>query len=101
MRTLDLAVNKIKDLKFISGLKAKYLKYLYLDNNSFNDIYPILSSELPHLEVISLNKNNFECEENKLIPGFDDLEKKKPENGNDFTIQWKEPINYDKEHNFK
>lgn len=23
--------------------------------------------------------------------------KKKPENGNDFTIQWKEPINYDKE----
>ena len=97
LRTLDLAVNKIKDLKFISGLKAKYLKYLYLDNNSFNDIYPILSSELPHLEVISLNKNNFECEENKLIPGFDDLEKKKPENGNDFTIQWKEPINYDKE----
>jgi len=91
LRTLDLAVNKIKDLKFLSCLKAKYLKYLYLDNNSFNDIYPILSSELSHLEVISLNKNNFEGEENKLIPGYIDLKKKKPENGNEFTIQMKEP----------
>ena len=40
---LDLAVNKIKESKFLADIKAPKLEELYLDNNCFKDFYPILN----------------------------------------------------------
>ena len=39
LEVLDLAVNYIKDLTFLLDIKAKNLKYLYLDNNNFEEIH--------------------------------------------------------------
>ena len=57
LEILDLTANEITNLKFLSDMKAKYLKYLYLDNNNFNDIYPLFNSNFPNLELLSLNRN--------------------------------------------
>jgi len=60
LEVLDLAVNYIENLEFLSNMKSKNLKYLYLDNNNYNDISPILNANLPKLEVLSLNEDNLD-----------------------------------------
>jgi len=60
LEVLDLAVNYIDNLEFLSNMKSKNLKYLYLDNNNYNDISPILNANLPKLEVLSLNEDNLD-----------------------------------------
>ena len=42
LEVLDLSVNEITNLNFLLDMKAENLKYLYLDNNQFKDIYPLL-----------------------------------------------------------
>jgi Leucine-rich repeat (LRR) protein len=97
--TLDLAVNEITNLNFLLGMKAKNLKYLYLDNNYFNDIYPLLIAKFPNLETLSLNKNNFDPELLSKSPGYSELYCKENEEGKQIYIQLEEEKKRNKELN--
>jgi len=61
LEELDLSVNKITNLKFLKGMKAKNLKRLYLNNNYINDLTPLynIKEYFPCLECINLDHNNF------------------------------------------
>ena len=55
LETLDLSFNEITNLKFVSDMKAKDLKYLYLNNNPFNSVFPLFKVNFQNLKVVSLN----------------------------------------------
>ena len=67
LEELDLSFNNIKNMKFLKGMKAKDLKRLYLDNNYINDLSPLynIRKYFPHLEVITLENNNFYPDESE------------------------------------
>ena len=88
LEVLDLAVNDVKDLDFLSNIEFENLKYLYLDNNNYNDISPLLNSNLPNLEMISLN----EYDSNELDDEFIELKEKENRNGYKITIHLEKPI---------
>ena len=57
MKTLDLAVNEIKDSNFLTDIKADNLENLYLDNNYFKNFYSILNVDINEiLDSKILNK---------------------------------------------
>jgi Leucine-rich repeat (LRR) protein len=55
LETLDLSFNEITNLKFVSDMKTKDLKYLYLNNNPFNSVFPLFKVNFQNLKVVSLN----------------------------------------------
>lgn len=80
LEKLDLAVNKIKNLKFLTDMNAENLKTLCLDNNNIEEIHQILEANFPNLESISLYKNKFKLDEMKNSPIYKKLKQKKVEN---------------------
>ena len=68
LKELDLSFNKIKNLNFLKGMKAKLLKNIKLNDNCINDLsllYNIKKEYFPELASIALNKNNFDPNESK------------------------------------
>ena len=59
LKMLDLSINEITNIKFLSYMKAKHLEYLYLQNNNLRSIYPLFNTNFPELKILSLNDNNF------------------------------------------
>ena len=90
LETLDLAVNEIKDLKFLLEMRAGKLKYLYLDNNLFSDINPLLRENFPKLEVLSLNKNKFDSDKMKEKRAYIALKNRKNKLNKKLEIQLEE-----------
>ena len=44
LESLDLSVNEITNIKFLSDMKAKHLKDLYLDYNNLSSIFPLFNT---------------------------------------------------------
>ena len=61
---LDLSFNKITNINFIKGMKAKKLNRLLLNDNHINDLSPLKNYNIkhednfPYLEKITLKNNN-------------------------------------------
>lgn len=87
LEKLDLSINMITDLKFLLDMKAKNLKYLFLDNNKFSDFSPLLRNIFPKLNNLSLHKNMIDFKDNKNKLAYIDLKNKKDQNGNKIVIQ--------------
>ena len=82
LEVLDLAVNNIENLEFLSNMKSENLKDLYLENNNYNDISPILNANLPKLEVLSLNEDTM-----REIHKIKISDRNNPHYGKKITIQ--------------
>ena len=67
LEELDLSINNIKNLKFLKGMRAKCLKYLFLNDNCICDLSLLYNLEdkklFPDLELISLVDNKFNLED--------------------------------------
>jgi len=87
LEVLDLSFNGIEDLKFLSNMQSKYLKYLYLYNNNYNDISPILNANLPNLEVLFLNEDDFDEDAMREIHKIKISDRNNPHYGKKITIQ--------------
>ena len=87
LEKLDLSINMITDLKFLLDMKAKNLKYLFLDNNKFSDFSPLLRNIFPKLNNLSLHKNMIDFKDNKNKLAYIELKNKKDQNGNKIVIQ--------------
>ena len=68
-------------------MKAKNLKYLFLDNNKFNDFNPLFHGNFPKLELLSINDNKFDSDDVIKNPAYIELKNKLNENGNKLKIQ--------------
>ena len=89
MEKLDLAVNNIIDLKFLLDMKAKNLKYLFLDRNKITDFNSLFPDNFPKIEVLSLNDNNFIHNDIIKNPNrYIELKNKKKQNGKKLVIQF-------------
>ena len=67
---LNIRENKIKNLDFLKGMKAKKLKYLYLDNNYINDLSPLKKYKFEYFFenlIITLKNNNFDEKDPSII----------------------------------
>ena len=84
VKKLDISLNKIANLNFITEMKCTELTQLFLNNNTINDLYPLLKindanlyiednenekgnnikRNFPKLNVISLKENHIEVEGN-------------------------------------
>ena len=73
-------------MNFLPDMKAENLKYLYLDNNQFKDIYPLLNINFPDLSILSLNDNNFNSDAMKSSPEYIKLKNRKNTNGKNLEI---------------
>jgi hypothetical protein len=71
LRTLDLAVNNIENSDFLIDLKAEKLENLYLDNNYFKNLYPILNV---NINTIINSKKLDKVEEKELEQLYKDSE---------------------------
>ena len=88
LEKLDLA-NNIIDLKFLLEMKAKNLKYLFLDRNKITDFNSLFPDNFPKIEVLSLNDNNFVHNDIIKNPNrYIELKNKKKENGKKLVIQF-------------
>jgi len=87
LEKLDLA-NNIIDLKFLLEMKAKNLKYLFLDRNKITDFKPLFPDNFPKIEVLSLNDKNFAYNDIIKNPGYNELKNKKNENGKKLVIKF-------------
>jgi len=65
------------DLKYFLDMKAKNLKYLFLDKNKFNDFNPLFPDNIPKLEFITLNNNKFDSDDNMMMKNSAFIELKK------------------------
>ena len=68
MKSLDLSVNNITNLKFLTEMRMPKLTTIYLDENKINDIYPLIQIKenwfnCPELKIISLKGNNLRLED--------------------------------------
>ena len=79
LQTLDLSINEIANIDFLSVMQAENLKYLYLDNNNLNTIYPILNANFPDLQLLSLNDNYFNIDKIQKSLEYAELMKKNTE----------------------
>ena len=104
LEILDLAVNEIKDLKFLLEMRAGNLKYLYLDNNLISDINPLLRENFPKLEVLSINNNEFDFDQMEESRAFKELKSRKNnrDKNKSIIVQIEDPgIKYPKENEDK
>ena len=69
-------------------MKAKNLKYLFLDRNKITDFNPLFPDNFPKIEVLSLNEKNFAYNDIIKNPGYIELKNKKNENGKKLVIQF-------------
>jgi hypothetical protein len=67
-------------------MKSMNLKCLYLDNNNFNDISPIINANFPNLEVLSFNRNIFDVEGMGETPELIELKQKVNKEGHKINI---------------
>ncbi len=67
LEELNLSFNKIKNLNFLKGMKAKLLKNIILNKNCINDLSLLYNIQeyFPELKLITLNNNNFDPKEPK------------------------------------
>ena len=69
LKYLDLALNEITNLDFLTKLKSKKIKHLFLDENKFKNIYPLFNKEelfLKDLKILSL-KGDLTGDEKEII----------------------------------
>ena len=68
LEELDLNSNKIKNLKFLKGMKAKNLQILHLEENDFDDLTILynIKKYFKNIREIYLGQNNFNPEESKF-----------------------------------
>ena len=86
LQTLDLSLNKISNLKFITEIKSPHLVHLFLNDNNIKDITPlikvydfyiyekdqqeqenIIKHNFPNLELISLKNNLIKEDDYALV----------------------------------
>ena len=75
--SLDLSLNRIKNINFLLKMRTKHLEYLYLNHNKINDIRALtkITAGETSIKALSLNKNNigsvYEQKKNDLKKLYD------------------------------
>ena len=75
LKILDLSLNNITNIIFLTEMKSPRLNTIYLNCNQINDIYPLIQitdknddlsvMKYPNLSIISLKENNFRIDDKK------------------------------------
>ena len=90
LKSLDLALNKITNLDFLTKLKSKKIKVLFLDENQFKNIYQLFNKEklsLENLKLLSLKGDYLTDGEKEINPKLKDLVKRLNTLGVEVDIQ--------------
>ena len=63
---MNLSYNKINNIKPLSEINSKKLKYLFIQNNQIEDIKVILDENYPKPEILRLENKKIEVNSDSL-----------------------------------